>query len=67
MKISSIAIMLLAAVSYTEAIKLHKLDISKLKDYRKVQSLTQTKSKGNNDDLIEKIRADGVVVIGDGE
>ena len=28
---------------------------------------TQTKTKGNHDDLIEKIRADGIVVIGDGK
>ena len=41
--------------------------MKKLKDYRNFHSLAQSKVKGSFDDLVDKIRADGVVVIGDGE
>ena len=66
MKVSVIACMLLAAVS-VEAIQLHKLDIKKLRDYRNIQSLAQAKTGKGFDDLVEKIRNDGVVLIGEGK
>ena len=65
MKVSFIACMLMAAVS-VEAISLHKLDIKKLRDFRTTQSLAQAKTGKGFDDLVEKIRNDGVVLIGEG-
>ena len=41
--------------------------MTKLRDFRNIQSLAQAQAGHGYGDLVDKIRADGVVLIGEGD